>query len=114
MTESPYYENGRLITYGADGAISHVTDLNPQQLLRTEHTVELIEWLALNISEGNIWSTVDEAKQMSNANNHYNRPIWKAVAANGASFNMGELWYNLFERQPPTQSVIDELHKKAA
>jgi hypothetical protein len=126
MTESEknYYQNCKRIGFGADGKVSDVQNLNPQQLLKTGPTDDLLAWLASNVPEGNTWTRVDEHEQMTNNNtqfaflgtgssNRYTCPCWKAVAANGASFNAGELWYNLFERVPPTQAVLDELHSLA-
>jgi hypothetical protein len=108
-----WYQDGTVTTYGADGEIASVQNLNPQQLAKEDSASKVIAWLEANIPEGNAWTLKDIHPEMTNYNHSYNCPCWMAVAANGQQFNAGELYWNLFEYATPTQSVVDELHRLA-
>jgi hypothetical protein len=113
MNPEDYIQDGTMVQYGADGSISQVVKLNPQQLATDESRDKVLEWLADNVPEGAPWTTADDHAAMTNSQTKYNCPCWKAVAKNGQEFNSGELYHNLFDYASPTPAVVDELHRMA-
>jgi hypothetical protein len=110
---SDYIQDGTVTEYGADGYVSKVQPLNPQQLATEASRDQVLDYCQQNVPEGSHWGYIDIHLQMNNAHVSYNCPEWQVKAANGQLFNAGELFHNLFGYANPTASVVDELHKLA-
>jgi hypothetical protein len=110
---SDYIQNGTVTTYGADGTVVRVQNLNPQQLATDASRDQVLEYCQQNVPEGSPWGFVDLNAQMNTANYVYNCPQWQIKAANGQLFNAGELFNGLYAYATPSQAVVDELHAKA-